>query len=66
LGPYYSEVRYRHKNGFTVWVICIGKVIAWDADGKPLRMVGCHIDIPRRRQMEEALQARERRFSPQG
>jgi len=43
--PYYNEVRYRHKNGSTVWVICTGKVIEWGADGKPKRMIGCHINI---------------------
>ncbi len=61
--PYKLEVRYRHKNGSTVWVICSGKMIEWDAYGKPLRMVGCHIDITERKQIEEALAARERRFS---
>jgi PAS domain S-box-containing protein len=59
--PYYSEVRYRHKDGSTVWVICAGRVVEWSPDGKPLRMVGCHIDITRRKETEEALrQARER------
>ncbi len=61
--PYRSEVRYHHKNGSTVWVACTGRMIEWDVDGKPLRMVGCHVDITRHKQMEEELQARERRFS---
>jgi PAS domain S-box-containing protein len=43
--PFYNEVRYHHKNGSTVWVICTGKVIDWDDDGKAKRMIGCHIDI---------------------
>jgi PAS domain S-box-containing protein len=54
--PYYNEVRYRHKNGSTIWVICSGHVIEWDEDGKPLRMVGCHIDITQQKQNELALQ----------
>ncbi|MBF2088596.1 MAG: PAS domain S-box protein [Synechococcales cyanobacterium K44_A2020_017] len=54
--PYYNEVRYRHKNGSTVWVICSGQVIAWDAAGTPLRMIGCHIDISDRKQYETQLQ----------
>ncbi|MDZ8186428.1 MAG: PAS domain S-box protein [Nostoc sp. ChiSLP02] len=53
--PYYNEVRYRHKDGSTVWVICSGRVIAWDEDGNPLRMVGCHIDITKRKQTEAQL-----------
>lgn len=43
--PYYQEVRYRHKDGHVVWVICRGKVIQWDADENALRMVGTHTDI---------------------
>ncbi len=46
--PFHNEVRYRHKNGATVWVICSGRVIDWDAQGNPLRMIGCHIDITER------------------
>ncbi len=53
--PYRSEIRYHHKNGSTVWVICTGKVIEWDDSGNPLRMVGCHIDITERKKTEEEL-----------
>ncbi|MBM3883115.1 MAG: bacteriohemerythrin [Verrucomicrobia bacterium] len=53
--PYNPEVRYRHKNGSLQSVICTGMVIQWDADGKPVRMVGCHADITARKQMESAL-----------
>ncbi|MEH2205727.1 MAG: PAS domain S-box protein [Nostoc sp.] len=55
--PFYNEVRYRHKNGSTVWVICSGRVIAWDRDGNPLRMIGCHTDITQRKQVEAQLLA---------
>ncbi len=54
--PFYNEVRYRHKDGSTVWVICSGRVIEWDAANKPLRLIGCHIDITQRKQAEEQLQ----------
>ena len=50
--PFYNEVRYHHKNGSMVWVLCHGKVIEWDADDNPVRMVGCHIDISDRKQTE--------------
>ncbi|MDB9342504.1 PAS domain S-box protein [Nodularia spumigena CS-586/05] len=50
--PYYNEVRYRHKDGSTVWVMCSGQVIEWDNDGNPIRMIGCHIDITDRKQAE--------------
>ena len=43
--PYDNQVRYFHKDGSIVWVYCRGKVIEWDENGSPLRMVGCHTDI---------------------
>lgn len=48
--PFYNEVRYNHKNGNTIWVICKGKVIDWDGLGNPVRMIGCHIDITKQKQ----------------
>ncbi|TVU55125.1 MAG: PAS domain S-box protein [Arthrospira sp. PLM2.Bin9] len=60
--PYYNEVRYRHKNGSTVWVVCSGQVIEWDDDGNAMRMVGCHIDISDRKKSEIALQESEARY----
>jgi PAS domain S-box-containing protein len=60
--PYYNEIRYRHKTGATVWVICTGKVIEWDAQGNAVRMIGCHIDITERKRIEEALRESEARF----
>jgi PAS domain S-box-containing protein len=53
--PFSIEARYRHKNGSVVWVICSGRVIAWDDRGNPLRAVGCHIDITARKESEERL-----------
>ena len=55
--PYYNEVRYRHKEGATVWVICTGRVIEWDEQGQPVRMIGCHIDITERKRVERELEA---------
>ena len=54
--PFYNEVRYRHRNGSTVWVICSGQVIEWDSAGEPLRMIGFHIDISDRKRAEEQIQ----------
>ncbi len=61
--PYYDEVRYHHKDGSTIWVICSGRVIEWDANGKPLRAIGCHLNITDRKQAEEALRASQRRYA---
>ncbi|MEH1952180.1 PAS domain-containing protein [Nostoc sp.] len=60
--PLSNEARYQHKNGSTIWVICSGRVIEWDENGNPLRIMGCHIDITQRKQVEEALRENERRF----
>ncbi|MCC5843081.1 MAG: PAS domain-containing protein [Verrucomicrobia bacterium] len=54
--PYYNQVRYRHKNGSTVHVICTGKVIEWAGDGTPVRMTGCHIDITPLKETQNSLQ----------
>ncbi|MBI9096775.1 MAG: PAS domain S-box protein [Sphaerochaeta sp.] len=53
--PFFNEVRYRHRDGSTVWVICAGRVTNWAEDGTPLRMVGCHVDITERKQAEKEL-----------
>lgn len=46
-GEYEFKVitRYTHKNGHLIKILCRGKVIKWDEDGTPKRMVGTHIDI---------------------
>lgn len=55
--PYDQVVRYRHKNGSTVWVRCRGIAIRDDND-KPIRMLGCHQDITQLMQTQESLNAR--------
>lgn len=60
--PYSNEVRYHHKDGSTVWVICTGKVIEWDNDGGPKRMVGCHVDITIQKRAQMAYKENEERF----
>lgn len=51
-----QEVRYRHKLGHTVHVLCKGSVIEWDEDGQPIRMVGTHTDITSLKKAESSLQ----------
>ncbi|WP_434685228.1 PAS domain-containing protein [Pseudanabaena minima] len=57
--PFCNEVRYRHKDGSTVWVICSGQVIKWDENDQPVRMIGCHIDITDRKRYEEQMRKSE-------
>ena len=60
--PFYIEVRYHHKDDGIVWVICSGQVIEWSDDGQPLRMIGCHVNISDRKQIEAALVASQAKF----
>ncbi|WP_018693787.1 sensor histidine kinase [Algicola sagamiensis] len=41
---YDQIVRYKHKNGSTVWIRCRGLIIR-DGSGKPTRMLGAHTDV---------------------
>ncbi len=49
---YESEHRMRHKSGLWIWILDRGRVTERDADGKPVRACGTHLDITRRKQME--------------
>ena len=42
--PFEIEVRYKHKNGSIVWVICSGNIVKRDEQGNPAVMIGCHLD----------------------
>ena len=51
---YDQVVRYKHKNGSTVWIRCRGLVIR-DETGKPIRMLGSHVDVSLQKKTEEEL-----------
>ncbi|MCU7950946.1 MAG: response regulator [gamma proteobacterium symbiont of Bathyaustriella thionipta] len=59
---YICELRMKHKNGDWVWVLGTGKVMEWQADGKPRRMLGTYLDINKRKKTEQAQQQSEQRF----
>jgi PAS domain S-box-containing protein len=52
---YVCESRMRHRDGRWVWVLDLGRVASWTADGRPEVMSGTHIDITERKAQEEAL-----------
>jgi len=56
---YRNEHRIRCKDGSWKWVLSRGMVIARDADGRPLRMVGTHTDITELKQAEAQQRALE-------
>lgn len=52
---YHAEFRQKNKAGEWRWIMSLGSIVEWDNKGKPLRMVGTHIDITERKQTEEML-----------
>ena len=52
--PYDQLVRYRHKDGSTVWVRCRGVAIR-DRSGSPVRLLGAHNDVTQVKAAEDAL-----------
>ena len=50
---YRVELRQRSKGGEWKWILSLGKVVATDAQGRPLRMLGTHTDITSRKLAEE-------------
>ncbi len=56
-----EQVRYESRvhtaNGEELWILTRGRVVARDAEGKPLRAAGTMSDITRRKQAELAMQS---------
>jgi diguanylate cyclase (GGDEF)-like protein/PAS domain S-box-containing protein len=51
--PFYqNEHRVRCKDGSYKWILDRGKVMAWQPDGQPLRVIGTHTDISDRKRAE--------------
>ena len=50
-GVHDLEFRMRHKDGTWRWIYARGELIR-SSDGKPARMLGCHLDITDRRALE--------------
>lgn len=50
-----AEMRLRHADGHWVWIQSRGTVLERDAQGRPLRLAGVHMDTTRRRHEEAQL-----------
>ena len=58
---YAVEFRLRHRDGSHRWIFTEASITR-DATGRPLRMVGCHLDFTERKLAEAALQESERKY----
>jgi PAS domain S-box-containing protein len=55
------EIKMQHKEGH--WVDILSRANAvFDPEGKPIRVVGTHVDITERKRMEEVLKKSEERY----
>jgi len=52
---YMNEHRVLCKDHTYKWILDRGKVVAWQPDGKPARVIGTHTDITDRKQLEANL-----------
>src|SRR5690606_36875738 len=53
---YKNELRLLCKDGTYKWIHSRGKVIEYDENGKPLRVIGIHTDISEQKKTEAKLQ----------
>ncbi len=56
------ELRMRTASGRWHWVLNQAQVIAWSPEGRPLRVLGTHVDIDDAKRAEQALQSQRRLF----
>ncbi len=54
---YETVHRVRHRDGHWIWILDKGRVIERDADGRPRRACGTHLDITSSKQAEQELVA---------
>ena len=56
---YRVEFRQRTRSGGWKWILSLGEILEWDGAGTPVRMLGTHLDITKRRESEEQARVAE-------
>ena len=57
--PFKSNIRFFHKNGNIVHVLCSGSVVEWGPNDEPLRAVGTHLDLTDTLEKQRQLEKKE-------
>jgi PAS domain S-box-containing protein len=57
---YRAEYRLRTRDGQWKWILSVGKIVAWNESGEPIRALGVYMDIGDRKQAEAASILEER------
>lgn len=55
---YRVKFRQRTRTGKWRWILSLGRIVRWDAEGRPIRMLGTHTDITDLQRTEEQLAQR--------
>ncbi len=55
-GPHTMDYRRRTANDGWKWIRSVGKIVQWDDQGRPTRMVGIHTDITQIKEHERQLE----------
>lgn len=59
---YECEYRILNKEGAYSWVLNKGKVVAWDENERPMRMVGTSVDITKNKEVESTKKRLEQKL----